>query len=116
MDDFTGNTFRLVLSEDADAGTAESALREHEAEGGFPIELLRLNRSAGPVRKGAYREEVRVLTPWLQRQSCEAVLARPDHYVFGGVRRVRTDIGRLLADARRQWSGSNAGLFRKLEA
>ncbi|MPY57122.1 bifunctional 3-(3-hydroxy-phenyl)propionate/3-hydroxycinnamic acid hydroxylase [Streptomyces spongiae] len=103
LDAFAGNAFRLVLSEDADIAATESALREHEAEGGFPIQLLPLHQSVGPVPRGAYREEVPVLTPWLQGHSCEAALARPDHYVFGGVQHVGTSLSRLLADARRQY-------------
>ncbi|MFJ8109124.1 bifunctional 3-(3-hydroxy-phenyl)propionate/3-hydroxycinnamic acid hydroxylase [Streptomyces sp. NPDC096132] len=106
LDDFTGTAFRLVVREDVGTAAAESALREHEAEGGFPVRLVRLNRSDAPLLGDRYREEVPVLTPWLHGRSCEAVLARPDHYVFGGVRQA-FDVGRLLAEARRQWAGDN---------
>lgn len=105
LDEFTGDAFRLVLAEDADVRAAESALRAHEAEGGFPIRLVPLRRLDGPVPPGTYQEEVPLLATWLRSHGCDAVLARPDHYVFGGAPRA-AEIGTLLAAARRQWSSS----------
>ncbi|MEU1178580.1 bifunctional 3-(3-hydroxy-phenyl)propionate/3-hydroxycinnamic acid hydroxylase [Streptomyces sp. NPDC005820] len=107
LDEFTGDAFRLVLGEDADLAAAESALRAHEAAGGFPVRLVPLRRFDGPVHRGAYREEVPVLGPWLRAHGCEAVLARPDHYVFGGAQRA-AEISELLAAARRRWSSPSS--------
>lgn len=104
LDEFTGSSFRLVLRHDTDPAAAESALRAHAVEGGFPLRLVRLvdaARGAAPAGADEYREEQPVLDGWLRRQSCVAVLARPDHYVFGGVRST-DDLGALLAAARRQ--------------
>ena len=48
-----------------------------------------------------FREEEHVLHDWMRRRSCVAVLARPDHYVFGGARSTE-DITPLLRHAARQ--------------
>ncbi|MGP4052890.1 hypothetical protein [Streptomyces sp. 2A115] len=42
LDKFTGSTFRLVIRHGTDAASAESAVRAHRAEGGFPIRVVRL--------------------------------------------------------------------------
>ncbi|SES35968.1 3-(3-hydroxy-phenyl)propionate hydroxylase [Streptomyces sp. yr375] len=108
LDEFTGSTFRLVLRPDTDPEAVASALRAHASADGFPITLVRLVRPMedttieGPDE---YREEQPVLDGWLGRQSCVAVLARPDHYVFGGVH-TADDLDALLAAARRQLRGA----------
>ncbi|WP_329222140.1 bifunctional 3-(3-hydroxy-phenyl)propionate/3-hydroxycinnamic acid hydroxylase [Streptomyces sp. NBC_01485] len=111
LDEFTGSTFRLVLRHDTDPAAVESALRAHESADGFPIRLVRLVGGVEPVERvgpDEYREEQPVLDAWLGRQSCVAVLARPDHYVFGGVH-TADDLDALLASARRQLRGAARG-------
>ena len=103
LDDFTGTTFRLVLTDEADDSAVAAALSKHRAEGGFPVQLVHLHQGATPARQGAYREETNALSAWLSEHSCEAVLARPDHYTFGGVHDA-TDLDGLLAAARQRWT------------
>ncbi|CAM5632652.1 bifunctional 3-(3-hydroxy-phenyl)propionate/3-hydroxycinnamic acid hydroxylase [Streptomyces aurantiogriseus] len=107
LDEFTAGAFRLVVRQDTDLAEAESALRAHRAAGGFPVTLVRLVPPAGGVVAGGpdeYREAEGVLDAWMRHRSCEAVLARPDHYVFGGVHSAR-ETGQLLASARRHLRG-----------
>ncbi|MGW2045830.1 bifunctional 3-(3-hydroxy-phenyl)propionate/3-hydroxycinnamic acid hydroxylase [Streptomyces sp. NPDC001858] len=108
LDAFTGSTFRLVLRQDADPSAAESALRAHAAEGGFRVEVVRLVDGVPRAGTREYREDRPVLDAWLRHRSCAAVLARPDHYVFGGVG--STDgIRELLAAARGRLRGPAPG-------
>ncbi|BBC35688.1 hypothetical protein SGFS_069820 [Streptomyces graminofaciens] len=99
LDEFTGSGFRVVVRQDARAGYVETALRAHHAADGFPVRLVRLTE--GPGGPDDYREVQPVLDDWLRRHACEAVLVRPDHYVFGGVR-TTSDITLLLMSARRR--------------
>ncbi|MFF9774182.1 bifunctional 3-(3-hydroxy-phenyl)propionate/3-hydroxycinnamic acid hydroxylase [Streptomyces sp. NPDC013978] len=103
LDEFTGTTFRLVLTDEADDSAVAAALSKHRAEGGFPVQPVHLHQGATPARQGAYREEANVLSAWLSEHSCEAVLARPDHYTFGGVHDA-TDLDGLLTAARQRWT------------
>ncbi|MCZ1002357.1 bifunctional 3-(3-hydroxy-phenyl)propionate/3-hydroxycinnamic acid hydroxylase [Streptomyces mirabilis] len=100
LDEYTGSTFRLVIRHGTDAAAAESAVCAHRAGGGFPIRVVRLVAET-PAGQDEYREEEQLLDAWMRRHSCGAVLARPDHYVFGGVHST-SDTGLLLAAAREQ--------------
>ncbi|MFF9035474.1 FAD-dependent monooxygenase [Streptomyces sp. NPDC014892] len=103
LDEFTGTTFRLVLTDEADDSAVAAALSKHRAEGGFPVQLVHLHQGATPARQGAYREKTNVLSAWLSEHSCEAVLARPDHYTFGGVHDA-ADLDGLLTAAWQRWT------------
>ncbi|MFJ9899974.1 bifunctional 3-(3-hydroxy-phenyl)propionate/3-hydroxycinnamic acid hydroxylase [Streptomyces sp. NPDC091280] len=101
LDAFTGSTFRLVVRHDVDASAVERAVSAHRAAGGFPLRLVRMTTESTPARPDEYREVGPVLDEWMRRRSCAAVLARPDHYVFGGARSV-DDVANLLGSAQRQ--------------
>ncbi|WP_086804254.1 bifunctional 3-(3-hydroxy-phenyl)propionate/3-hydroxycinnamic acid hydroxylase [Streptomyces caniscabiei] len=101
LDEFTGSGFRLLVRHDVDATAVESALRAHRAAGGFPLRGVRLTGEGAPTEPDEFREEEHVLHDWMRRRSCVAVLARPDHYVFGGARSTE-DITPLLHHAARQ--------------
>ncbi|MGI5460988.1 bifunctional 3-(3-hydroxy-phenyl)propionate/3-hydroxycinnamic acid hydroxylase [Streptomyces sp. CA-249302] len=101
LDEFTGSAFRLVVRCGADVSQVEPALRTHRRKGGFPVRLVHLVNEAETGGTDGFQEEQPVLDPWMRQRSCEAVLARPDHYVFGGVRSV-SDLASLLASARRR--------------
>ncbi|MFF3334873.1 bifunctional 3-(3-hydroxy-phenyl)propionate/3-hydroxycinnamic acid hydroxylase [Streptomyces sp. NPDC002888] len=104
LDEFTGSHFRLVTRHDTDPAAVASALRAHHADNGFPIRLVRLTDGTAPGGRDEYHEDHGVLDSWMRRHACAAVLARPDHYVFGGVRSA-DDLSSLLASARRQLRG-----------
>ncbi|MEU6223516.1 bifunctional 3-(3-hydroxy-phenyl)propionate/3-hydroxycinnamic acid hydroxylase [Streptomyces sp. NPDC047042] len=101
LDTFTGSTFRLVVRHDVDASAAERALSVHRAAGGFPLRLVRMTTGGTPTRPDEYLETGPLLDDWMRQRSCAAVLARPDHYVFGGARSAE-DIASLLDSADRQ--------------
>ncbi|MDX3451538.1 bifunctional 3-(3-hydroxy-phenyl)propionate/3-hydroxycinnamic acid hydroxylase [Streptomyces sp. ME02-8801-2C] len=101
LDTFTGGTFRLVVRHDVDASTAERALCAHRAAGGFPLRLVRMTTGGTPTRPDEYLETGPLLDDWMRQRSCAALLARPDHYVFGGARSAE-DIESLLHSADRQ--------------
>ena len=101
LDTFTGSTFRLVVRHDADSAAVERAVSAHRAAGGFPLRLVRMTTEDTPTRTDEYRESGPVLDEWMRRRSCAAVLARPDHYVFGGTRGADYVAG-LLGSADRQ--------------
>jgi 3-(3-hydroxy-phenyl)propionate hydroxylase len=109
LDEFTGSGFRLVVRHDANATAVEPGLREHLADGGFPLQVVRLVGAGALCGNDEYREQHQVLDAWLRRHSCEAVLARPDHYVFGGVS-TADEVGRLLSSARRQLADATSSM------
>ncbi|MEW2398264.1 bifunctional 3-(3-hydroxy-phenyl)propionate/3-hydroxycinnamic acid hydroxylase [Streptomyces sp. NPDC046862] len=101
LDDFTGSTFRLLIRQDVDATAIEPALRAHRAAVGVPLRVVRMTGERTPSAPGEYQEERHVLDDWMRERSCAAVLARPDHYVFGGAR-LADDVAGLLRSADRQ--------------
>ncbi|MFJ9566993.1 bifunctional 3-(3-hydroxy-phenyl)propionate/3-hydroxycinnamic acid hydroxylase [Streptomyces fuscichromogenes] len=101
LDEFTGGGFRLLVRRDADASAVDSALRAHRTAQGFPLRVVRMMDQRSPTQPDEFREEQHVLDDWMRRRSCVAVLARPDHYVFGGAR-LADDVAGLLHSAARQ--------------
>ena len=91
LDEVTGMTFRIVIEDHADAALIERIARfarECDALGDLPLELVVIG--AEPLATGApsytYYDVDGVLVDWMRRHDCGAVIARPDHYVYGACR------------------------------
>lgn len=84
LDRFTGQQFRLVVSESFEhtnelIALAEQSLQKH----GLSLALVCLT-SEQPQDDNQYRELDDVLGKWMTEKNCKVLLVRPDHYVFGG--------------------------------
>lgn len=83
LDHFTGQSLRLVIAEGFSA-TDELLAALDDALAGAPLPLSVVQLSAHPTAVDQYREQDGLLGSWLQQHSCQVVLVRPDHYVYGG--------------------------------
>jgi len=83
LDRFTGQSIRLVIAEGFKATEALLAAFDDALRGvQLPTSIVQL--STAPTAHYQYREHDGVLAAWLQRNGCDVVLVRPDHYVYGG--------------------------------
>ncbi|TNF83450.1 bifunctional 3-(3-hydroxy-phenyl)propionate/3-hydroxycinnamic acid hydroxylase [Pseudomonas sp. ICMP22404] len=86
LDEFTGQSFRVVIAAGFDASALLNCLRSSQSFKGLPISVVRLvnaeQRGARSVDE--YQEVDGVLSQWLERRGCNVVIVRPDHYVYGG--------------------------------
>lgn len=86
LDEFTGQTFRVVVAPGFDASALLRCLRSSQSLKGLPIHVVRL---VNPEQSGAraadeYQEVDGLLAQWLEQRGCNVVIVRPDHYVYGG--------------------------------
>lgn len=86
LDEFTGQSFRVVIAPGFDASALLRCLRSSQSLKGLPIHVVRL---VDPADSGArspddYQEVDGLLAQWLERRGCNVVIVRPDHYVYGG--------------------------------
>ncbi|MCU7247450.1 bifunctional 3-(3-hydroxy-phenyl)propionate/3-hydroxycinnamic acid hydroxylase [Pseudomonas koreensis] len=86
LDEFTGQSFRVVIAPGFDASALLRCLRSSQSLKGLPIHVVRL---VGPGQAGVrsaddYEEVDGLLEQWLERRGCNVVIVRPDHYVYGG--------------------------------
>jgi 3-(3-hydroxy-phenyl)propionate hydroxylase len=86
LDEFTGQSFRVVVAPGFDASALLRCLRSSQSLKGLPIHVVRL---VTPQQSDArtvddYEEVDGVLAQWLERRGCNVVIVRPDHYVYGG--------------------------------
>ncbi|WP_260957756.1 bifunctional 3-(3-hydroxy-phenyl)propionate/3-hydroxycinnamic acid hydroxylase [Pseudomonas citri] len=86
LDEFTGQSFRVVIAPGFDASALLRCLRSSQALKGLPIHVVRLVDvgQAGTRTADDYQEVDGLLAQWLERRGCNVVIVRPDHYVYGG--------------------------------
>ncbi|VVO60493.1 3-(3-hydroxy-phenyl)propionate/3-hydroxycinnamic acid hydroxylase [Pseudomonas fluorescens] len=86
LDEFTGQSFRVVIAPGFDAGALLRCLRSSQSLKGLPIHVVRLvsPQQSGPRSADDYQEVNGVLAQWLESRGCNVVIVRPDHYVYGG--------------------------------
>ncbi|PMS34905.1 3-(3-hydroxy-phenyl)propionate hydroxylase [Trinickia symbiotica] len=88
LDQATGATFRLVVSNDVDAAVIARIAEECDAVRDIPVELVVIGTE--PVGTNApphtFQDSDGMLVGWMRRHACSAVIARPDHYVYGACR------------------------------
>jgi 3-(3-hydroxy-phenyl)propionate hydroxylase len=86
LDEFTGQSFRVVIAPGFDASALLRCLRSSQSLKGLPIEVVRLVYPQHPGARAAddYEEVDGLLAQWLERRGCNVVIVRPDHYVYGG--------------------------------
>jgi 3-(3-hydroxy-phenyl)propionate hydroxylase len=88
LDEATGATFRLVIRDHAEAALIARIEDECVAAGDIPIELVVIG--TGPLamnaRSHTYQDVDGMLVEWMRRHDCNAVIARPDHYIYGACR------------------------------
>ncbi|SMG59615.1 bifunctional 3-(3-hydroxy-phenyl)propionate/3-hydroxycinnamic acid hydroxylase [Paraburkholderia susongensis] len=99
LDEVTGATFRLAISADADAAFVAQIARECDALRDLPLELVLVGTEPPASSAPPYTlQDVNgVLGDWMRRHDCGAVIARPDHYVFGACRKPE-DAGALIRE------------------
>jgi len=86
LDEFTGQSFRVVIAPGFDASALLRCLRSSQSLKGLPIHVVRLvgPQQPGPRTADDYQEVNGVLAQWLESRGCNVVIVRPDHYVYGG--------------------------------
>jgi 3-(3-hydroxy-phenyl)propionate hydroxylase len=86
LDEFTGQSFRVVIAPGFDASALLRCLRSSQSLKGLPIHVVRLvdPQQSGLRTEDDYQEVDGVLAQWLERRGCNVVIVRPDHYVYGG--------------------------------
>ena len=86
LDEFTGQSFRVVIAPGFDASALLRCLRSSQSLKGLPIHVVRLVEAeqAGVRTADDYQEVDGVLAQWLELRGCNVVIVRPDHYVYGG--------------------------------
>jgi 3-(3-hydroxy-phenyl)propionate hydroxylase len=86
LDEFTGQSFRVVIAPGFDASALLRCLRSSQSLKGLPIHVVRLvgPQQPGPRTADDYQEVNGVLARWLESRGCNVVIVRPDHYVYGG--------------------------------
>lgn len=83
LDEFTGQSFRVVIAAGFDASALLQCLRSSQALEGLPMSVVRLVNDK-PTQRDEYQEADGVLGRWLDSRGCHVVIVRPDHYVYGG--------------------------------
>lgn len=86
LDEFTGQSFRVVIAPGFDAGALLRCLHSSQSLKGLPIHVVRLvgPEHSGPRTADDYQEVDGLLAQWLERRGCNVIIVRPDHYVYGG--------------------------------
>lgn len=86
LDEFTGQSFRVVIAPGFDASALLRCLRNSQSLKGLPIHVVRLVKpeQAGVRTPDDYQEVDDLLAQWLELRGCNVVIVRPDHYVYGG--------------------------------
>ncbi|MNO67374.1 3-(3-hydroxyphenyl)propionate hydroxylase [compost metagenome] len=86
LDEFTGQSFRVVIAPGFDASALLRCLRSSQSLKGLPIQVVRLVTSQQTAARTVddYEEVDGVLAQWLECRGCNVVIVRPDHYVYGG--------------------------------
>ena len=88
LDDVTGATFRLAVDARTDVATV-AQLRQACDRLQYPaIRFVSIGPDAlaPDASPDTYQDVSGVLTGWMAQHDCRVVLARPDHYVYGGCR------------------------------
>ncbi|MCY1271056.1 3-(3-hydroxy-phenyl)propionate/3-hydroxycinnamic acid hydroxylase [compost metagenome] len=95
LDRFTGQQFRLVVTESFEQTEELISLTEQNLKKrGLSMALVRLT-SDDPQEVNQYRELDDVLGNWMAQKNCKVLLVRPDHYVFGGAQSLEEAIAML---------------------
>ncbi len=86
LDEFTGQSFRVVIAPGFDASALLTCLRTTQSLQGLAIQIVRLVSCQQSNARAIddYIEVDGVLTQWLESRGCNVVIVRPDHYVYGG--------------------------------
>ena len=88
LDEFTGQSLRLVIAADVDARALLEQLRQRLEGSQLPFRVVRLSAECPTAADDAdcYQELDGILAQWMEERDCKVILVRPDHYVFGGAR------------------------------
>ncbi|WP_172152870.1 bifunctional 3-(3-hydroxy-phenyl)propionate/3-hydroxycinnamic acid hydroxylase [Pseudomonas tumuqii] len=88
LDSFTGQSLRLVIAADVDAGPLLKQVRQRLEGSQLPFKVVRLSAEWPTPSDDAdhYHELDGILAQWMNERDCKVVIVRPDHYVFGGAR------------------------------
>ncbi|TKC79234.1 bifunctional 3-(3-hydroxy-phenyl)propionate/3-hydroxycinnamic acid hydroxylase [Trinickia terrae] len=101
LDDFTGMVFRVAIRMDADTNLAAvaQAIRECAELRHVPVKLVLIGSDAldADAPAYAYQDVTGVLVEWMKGHGCAVVIARPDHYVYGGCEKVE-EAGALVRE------------------
>ncbi|WP_208949639.1 hypothetical protein [Paraburkholderia dipogonis] len=97
LDEATGMTFRIVVENDTDPVVIERVAGEWGALSDIPVELVVIGTEplTSDAPSYAYQDVDGVLVSWMQRHDCAAVIVRPDHYVYGGCRKVEDAVAMI---------------------
>lgn len=96
LDDFTGAVFRVVIRNTGEASLKQAASACSKLRH-LPVQVVLVGREplANDAPPYAYQDVDGVLIDWMDRQNCDVVIARPDHYVYGACEKVQ-DVDALL--------------------
>jgi 3-(3-hydroxy-phenyl)propionate hydroxylase len=88
LDGFTGQSLRLVIAADFDAQALLEQVQKSLEGSRLPFAVVRLVATRPGPRAGKedYHELDGILERWMNEHDCKVVIARPDHYVYGGTR------------------------------
>lgn len=88
LDGFTGQSLRLVIAADVDAGALLEQVHLRLEGGQLPFKVVHLSAECPTPADDVdrYQELDGILAQWMDERSCKVVIVRPDHYVFGGAR------------------------------
>ncbi|WP_137817676.1 bifunctional 3-(3-hydroxy-phenyl)propionate/3-hydroxycinnamic acid hydroxylase [Pseudomonas sp. 2FG] len=86
LDGFTGQSFRIVIATGIDAQPLLEQIHLRLEGSPLPFKVVRLTaeRPTPSDDPDHYQEVDAVLEQWMNERNCKIVIARPDHYVFGG--------------------------------
>lgn len=99
LDEATSAAFRIVVEHSTDTAAVARIARECDALSDLPIELVVIGTEPLPANAppNSYQDADGVLVSWMRRHDCGAVVARPDHYVYGACRKAE-DAGELIRE------------------
>lgn len=87
LDTFTGQSFRIVIASDFGTDELLEDLLLRVENSALPFSIVRLVEDFGSSTKHlrySFKEVDGLLSDWLEKRGCNVMIARPDHYVFGG--------------------------------
>lgn len=99
LDAATGDTFCIVVRDSADAAVIAHIARQCRALHDVPLALVVIGSEplAANAPSHSYQDADGVLVDWMQQHDCGAVIARPDHYVYGACRQAE-DASELIRE------------------
>jgi 3-(3-hydroxy-phenyl)propionate hydroxylase len=88
LDDFTGQSLRLVIAADVDDRALLEQVQQRLEASQLPFKVVCLSAERPTPTDAAdhYHELDGILAQWMNERDCKVVIVRPDHYLFGGAR------------------------------